>query len=325
MDKAERIGLGVATAGHVILFAVLSLGLVSTSRPLPRLSDPVDVQLVDEVGLRPAAPVISQEAPAPSVAPEVGPPEEAAPPEPAPVPPAPEPTPPPPAPKPQPKPTPPAPKPEPKPAPKPKPTPPKPALKPTPAPKPKPAPAKPSPPASAPKAAASKAFPAKAAVAPKASPAKTPPAKSAGAGTRPKASGGAIGEDFLKGITPEKSAGKSQAPRAAVVGQTAMNGLGAAIKRQVQPCYERKGIVGPGAERINTVLRLRLNPDGSLSSRPTVSEQTGVDGSNQRYAKRAAEVAIAAVMECTPLKLPANLYEGGWEDIEPSFAQVGAQ
>ncbi|MFS0738318.1 hypothetical protein ABC347_14835 [Sphingomonas sp. 1P06PA] len=311
MDRAERNGFAIAAAGHIALFGALSVGLLTTPKPLPKISEPVDVQLVDAIGLRSEAPVLTQEAPAPSVAPEIGPPEEAAPaaPEPEPLPPPPKPTPAPPAP------APPAPARKPVPAPKPVP---KPVAKPAPKPA---APAKPAPkaPATPPKATPAKAAPARP------TPAKAAPASSAGSGTRPKAAGGSIGDDFLKGITPEKSAGKAQTPRAAAVGQAQMNGLAAAIKRQVQPCYERKGIVGPGAERIITVLRLRFDPDGTLTARPTRSEQTGVDDENRRYATRAAEVAIASVMECTPLKLPAELYENGWRDIEAGFSQIAAR
>lgn len=117
MERAEKIGLGVATAGHVLLFGLLSAGFLATPNPLKLNSPPMDVSLVDEVDLKSMAPQVSTAPPPPSVAPEEGPTEDAAP---APVP-APEPTPAPPPPKPAPKPKP-APE---KPAPKPKPTPPK--------------------------------------------------------------------------------------------------------------------------------------------------------------------------------------------------------
>ncbi len=304
VDRAERIGLGVAAAGHLALLAVLSLGLATRPVPLP-LADSMDVQLTDAVGLRSTAPVVATEPPAPSQAPDAGAPADAAPPEAVPAPPDPAPTPPPPSPAP-PRPTPPAPAPAPKPAPKPAPVADKPAEK----------PAKPA--KSAPAAARDRLSPdllkSVAATA-------RAEGKQGTAAAKPK--GARLGKDFLKGIVASGE-GRGAAPRAEV-GAAAMNGLGAAIKRQVQPCYERKPTVGPGAERIRTVLRLRFNPDGSLSARPTLSEQSGIDDGNGRYAKRAAEVAIAAVMECTPLKLPAELYKGGWEDIEPTFSQRAGQ
>ncbi|WCT72475.1 hypothetical protein PQ455_12620 [Sphingomonas naphthae] len=292
MDKADRLGFGVAITAHVVVLAALSFGLLARPRPIPKAMDTMDVQLTDLVGLRSTAPVVSTEEASSSEAPEIGKAEEAAPaaPEPVPTPPAPKPTPPPPAP--------------------PSKTPPKPEPKPV-AEKPAPEKAKPTPPAKS-RTPLDDSF---------LKSVRAEARREGGSGKAEKTTGSRLGKDFLKDVV-QNGRGKADAPRAAV-GQAAMNGLGAAIKRQVQPCYERKGLVGPGGERIRTVLRLRFNPDGTLEARPTVSEQTGLDEQNGRYAKRAAEVAIAAVMECTPLKLPAELYKGGWEDIEPTFSQIG--
>ena len=79
MERAEKIGLGIATAGHVLLFGVLSVGFLSTPNPLKLRTPPIEVQLVDEVGLEMAAPKISHEEMAASQAPEIGPTEEAEP------------------------------------------------------------------------------------------------------------------------------------------------------------------------------------------------------------------------------------------------------
>ena len=132
MDRAERAGLGVAVAGHVLVFGALSLGWLAAPKPPLPTTSPVDIQIVDQVAERDQAPDATQVEPAPSVAPEVGPPVADTTPPPAPVP---QPT--------Q------APAPTPAPAPKPAPASPKAA--------PKPAPAKPAPP----KAAPAKAAPAK--------------------------------------------------------------------------------------------------------------------------------------------------------------------
>lgn len=132
MDRAEGAGLGISIAGHIALLAILSLNLMSV-RKLPKLSEPMDVMLVDKVGLTSAAPEVSKEPPQAAEAPEVAPTVEEAPPEPTPEPPRPQPAPP---------------KPAPTPKPAPKPTPQKPTPKPAPekaAEKPTPAPAKPKP------------------------------------------------------------------------------------------------------------------------------------------------------------------------------------
>ena len=92
MDRAEKLGLGAATAGHVVLFGLLSVGFLATPNPMKIERHPVEVTFTDEVGLEATAPRASQQPPATSVAPEFGRPEEAAPaeaqhqPEPAPAP-----------------------------------------------------------------------------------------------------------------------------------------------------------------------------------------------------------------------------------------------
>jgi len=113
--------------------------------------------------------------------------------------------------------------------------------------------------------------------------------------------------------------GRAKAPRASAVSAVAMQGIAAAIKRQVQPCYELGSLAGTPAMSIVTVMRLRFARDGTVQGTPTVVEQTGVDGSNRAYQRQISEVGRRAVMRCSPLRLPTDLYEGGWEDIEFTF------
>lgn len=304
MDRAERAGLGAALAGHVALLALLSLGLVSTAKLPPIRSEPIDVQFVDEVGRQSAAPATT-EAPAPSEAPKLAKPAE----------------PPPPAPEPEPEPTPP--KPEPAPKPKPKPAPPQPAPKPA---KPKetaekPA-EKPAPRASAKPAPAAKA-PARPVVpaTPDERGRRRPDRAEEGAGSptkAAKAAGSKLGPDFLKGIadTPK---GKAQVPKAATVSALQLSGLAAAIKRQVQPCYELGSLGGTPAMSIVTVLRLQFNRDGTVIGTPAVSDHNGINDDNRAYTKQMDDVARRAVLRCAPLRLPPDLYDGGWSDIELTF------
>jgi len=278
MDRIERNALAVAVIGHVALFAMLSLGLVSTAK-LPQ-SEPIDVQFVDEIGLKSAAPKAAVEPPAESEAPEVGKPEETSAPEPEPTP---------------------AP---PKPEPKPEPPRPAPALKPE---------AKPAP--------AEKASPAKPAEKkePRRRPDREKPEAKAEKAEPEKAKGSRLGPDFLKGITADKTEGKGKTPRAATVSAQAMAGLAAAIKRQIQPCYTLGALQGTSAMEIVTVLDLHFNRDGSVAGTPAIAEQTGVTPANEGYRRQIAEVARRAVLRCAPLKLPAELYEGGWSNIQFVF------
>ncbi|ODU22233.1 MAG: hypothetical protein ABS87_02465 [Sphingomonas sp. SCN 67-18] len=272
MDRTESTGLAVAITGHVVLFGLLSVGFLATPNPSRLQSDPVEVQFVDEIGLKSAFPEPATEDPAESVAPELGVPDDAAPPEavqpdPAPAPPKPEPAP-----------------------------PPKPAAK---------APPKPEPPRPAPKAEASKA--------------KSKSSGSAAAATDKPQRGSRLGADFRKGLAAQATSARGQTPRASAIGAQAMSGLASALFRQFKPCYELGSMAGTEAMSINTVLRLRYRKDGSVAVAPEVVEQTGVTGGNSSYARQMAEIARRAVLRCSPVSLPAELYEGGWDDFELRF------
>lgn len=273
MDRAERTGLAVAVAGHVVLFGLLSVGFLATPNPSKLQSDPVEVQFVDEIGLKSAFPEPATEEPAESVAPELGVPDDSAPaeetqPEPTPV-------------------------------------------------TAKPAPAEPPPPKQVAKAAL-KPEP------PKPAPrAEAPKSKSKSSGRTAVAEkpqrGSRLGDDFRKGLTAQASRAKGQIPRASMVSAQAMSSLASAIVRQFKPCYELGSLKGTDAMSIVTVLRLRFNPDGTVGVAPTLVEQTGINGGNSAYARQMSEVARRAVLRCTPVKLPAELYEGGWDDFELRF------
>ena len=77
MQRSEMVGLGVAVLGHAALFALLTLSFCAPPRVEPPHAKPIDVSLVDDVGLVATAPQ-STEAPAESQAPDKGPPEDAA-------------------------------------------------------------------------------------------------------------------------------------------------------------------------------------------------------------------------------------------------------
>lgn len=295
MNRGEGTGLAVAIIGHAVLFGVLSVGFLATPNANELKSQPIDISLIDEVAFEAAAPA-SVEAPAESMAPDPGPLEDAAPPAPAPEP----------APEPQP----PAPQPEPAPAPAPVPK----AV-------PKAAPKRPAP---APEKAAPKATP-KREAAPKTPTRTAEKSKATGSSTaakaRPRSS--RLGDDFLKGVVANESKGKAQTPRAQAVSGAAVAGLADAIQRQVQPCANRIASPGPGANQIRTRLRMQMQRNGSLASRPEIRGQTGVDDDNRRYAERVGELARAAVIQCAPYELPDELYEGGWQDIIINYRLPG--
>ena len=329
MVRAEKIGLGIATAAHVLLFAVLSTGFLNTPNPLKLNPTPMDVSLVDEVALQSAAPQISREPPPPSVAPEVGETAEPAPAEPAPSEPEVTPPPPAPAPRPVPKPTPaPAVKPveraKPKPpAPKPVPAPPKakpaPAVKPAPKAKPapvkkKPAPVKPAPSKTPAKSAPAKAAPSKTPA--KASPAKPSTATGKGKADRPK--GSQLGPDFLKGIQSEapRAAAPPAAPAASVIGAKQKSALDGEIRRQLKPHW--KAPTGADVEQLRTIVAVELTRTGAIAGSPEVVDTTGVTASNRAQVKLHQELAVKAIQLAAPFKLPPDLYDG-WKSLRIAF------
>jgi type IV secretory pathway VirB10-like protein len=83
MDRAERAGFGIAVGGHILLFAVFAAGYLAVKPPPPMKRQPIEVSIVDEVGLESGAPEISNTPLAPKLG-EVEAPVE--PPAPAPVP-----------------------------------------------------------------------------------------------------------------------------------------------------------------------------------------------------------------------------------------------
>jgi hypothetical protein len=88
---------------------------------------------------------------------------------------------------------------------------------------------------------------------------------------------------------------------------------------QIKRCYRHPRIPSSG-RRIATRLRLHFSPDGSLTGIPTVVDQSGVTEDNRAFAGRMAEAASQAVMRCLPVKLPPDLYAGGWDEMDLTFS-----
>lgn len=120
-------------------------------------------------------------------------------------------------------------------------------------------------------------------------------------------------------------ASQTDNPPAAAMSQQAAASIGDAIKRQIQPCVDRQ-VIPYGADQIVTQINLRINRDGSLAARPRVVRQLHADGDNARYAQRAADIAIAAFTQCSPLRgLPQELYDvpRGWNNFTLNYRLSG--
>lgn len=289
MERAEKIGLGIATAGHVLLFGMLSLGFLRAPDPLKFNNPPMDVSIVDDVALRSSAPKIAQEAPPPGEAPELGSRQEAAPaPEPVPV----------------------------------IKVAPQPVLRPEPAPKAKPVEkARPLPKVAAPAPASVKPVPAKS-VAARPAPAKPAEKPASGAGSATVTRSSRLKLDPSKwmqadggtGATP--SAKPSAGTPAAVIGPAQKAALDAEIRRQLKPYW--KSPTGADVEQLRTTVDVRLARDGSIIGDPQVVDTLGVTPSNQGQVRLHRELAVKAIRLAAPFTLPADLY-AGWKSLRISF------
>ena len=70
------------------------------------------------------------------------------------------------------------------------------------------------------------------------------------------------------------------------------------------------------------MLSIRLLLNGRLKSAPTVLRTSGVDDDNAQFEDLVKDQAIASYRECSPLRLPAELYstpEGGWSNINMTY------
>ncbi|MBN8830801.1 MAG: cell envelope biogenesis protein TolA [Sphingomonadales bacterium] len=282
MDRSERLGLGLSTAGHVLLFGALSLGLLQTSVTMPPRQQTIEVSLADSVALESRTTQQSTQTPETATAPEIGPMEpDAAPPEPAEPAPAPL--------------APPAPPVEAPPKPK--------AVQPAP-PKPRETPSKVPPKASTKEAVK--------APAPKASP--SPKATSKPAPQR----ASRLGRDFLKGLDSDAPPSRNPAPTAgssAPMGAVAARALNAEINRQIRPYWRPPS--GADADRLVTLLSVHLDASGNVVGRVEVVGQEGITPSNRAQAALHAERAVQAVMRASPFRnLPPEYYDQ-WKWLKP--------
>ncbi len=323
MERAEKIGLGIASAAHVLFFAALSSNWV-TPKKIELNNKPIEVSIADAVDLQSAAPKLSETPPPPSPGEEEGPPEQAAPapsesvaqPQPAPPPPAPKPTPKPVA------------KPEPKPVAKPRDIE-KPAPKPVPKATPKkvePAKPKAAPAEKAPaKPDSRKAEPAKAAAKTPARPAapstnaSTSNAPDRGKAAKPTGSKLKLDtSDWMKSASRSTSATSkpSEGATASAIGPAQKSALDAEIRRQLKPHW--KAPTGADVESLRTIVTVKLSQSGDVIGAPEIVDTLGVTASNRTQVRLHQEQAIKAIRLAAPFKLPAQFYSS-WQFLQLTF------
>ena len=150
-------------------------------------------------------------------------------------------------------------------------------------------------------------------------PAPPRPQKAAPAKPAPRVS--RLGDDFLKGIE-DSDASSRPARTAARFDAQAQASVAKLIADQIRPCAEQQRDLGPEARRIQVTLNLQLFPSGRLKRSPSVVRVTGDDEDNAQFVDLVVNQAIASYRQCSPLRLPAELYQtpqGGWSNINMKY------
>lgn len=131
--------------------------------------------------------------------------------------------------------------------------------------------------------------------------------------------GGRLDENFLEGSSD--ASGDRGAP-AQTVGPAEQAAIGQAIIRQLRPHWQPPS--GVDVEQLVTVVRFRLNRDGSLAGTPEVLRTTGQNDANSAQVRRHQEQAVRAVRLAAPFNLPEQFYSG-WRVVTSNFDNRLAQ
>lgn len=94
------------------------------------------------------------------------------------------------------------------------------------------------------------------------------------------------------------------------------------IVRQLKPHWNPPS--GTEVDRLVTVVRFRLNRDGSLRGNPEIVTTSGVTASNRAQMGRHQEQAVRAVRLAAPFNLPERFYSG-WSVVTSNFDNRLAQ
>lgn len=133
----------------------------------------------------------------------------------------------------------------------------------------------------------------------------------------PRQGGGSrIGSDFLPGQAADGNRSNDRGSPADAFGPAEAASLNSAISRQIKPHWSAPQ--GADADQLVTLVRFRLNADGSLSGSPSCVSTTGVTASNAAQKDLHCERAIRAVRLAAPFNLPEQFYDK-WKLITSRF------
>lgn len=131
-----------------------------------------------------------------------------------------------------------------------------------------------------------------------------------------------IGDDFLKGIADSRASAEPAKPVAATFDAQAKVNIGQAILHQVKPCADRQPYLGEGANEVRLTVNLRLGRSGRLARPPSILRTSGDSDLVAKYGDLLEDQVRRIFAQCTPLRLPAELYDtptGGWGNFTFSY------
>lgn len=131
-----------------------------------------------------------------------------------------------------------------------------------------------------------------------------------------------LGKDFLKSFDDDLAPRASPASSASRFDAKAQASVASLIARQIEPCARRQRHVADSARSMSVVLGLSFLPSGQLRGRPNVVRVDGINDDNAQFRDLAVDQAIASYQQCSPLRLPSELYstpQGGWKNIRIIF------
>jgi outer membrane biosynthesis protein TonB len=107
------------------------------------------------------------------------------------------------------------------------------------------------------------------------------------------------------------------APKNATLDPRAKATLAQAIRAQVAPCWNPP-IGGADVRKMTVQIAADFSREGRVIGVPSVVSQTGATAGNSDYARAFAETARRALLRCSPLKLPPDLYDS-WKSVIINF------
>lgn len=89
------------------------------------------------------------------------------------------------------------------------------------------------------------------------------------------------------------------------------------IRSQITPCWNPP-MAEDGVGRLSVVMRIQLDRSGAVSGSPSITAIKGQTAANAAYARALGGSVRRAVLRCSPLRLPPELFDA-WSDVELNF------